>query len=105
VEGAAIATTAVSAPRLEMVTECVDDLSSLLEESTLAERKSFIRSFVKEVKVTGDEVLLTYTMPLPPEGISQERVGVLAPSRLYSVLINPELYTYNLIYRFVLVCV
>ena len=60
-----------------MVTECVDDLRSLLEESTLAERKSFIRSFVKEVKVTGDEVLLTYTMPLPPEGISQERVGVL----------------------------
>jgi site-specific DNA recombinase len=59
------------------VTECVDDLRSLLEENTLAERKSFIRSFVKEVKVTGDEVLLTYTMPLPPEGISQERVRVL----------------------------
>ena len=62
---------------LEMVTRCVDDLRSLLEENTLAERKPFIRSFVKEVKVTGDEVLLTYTMPLPPEGISQERVGVL----------------------------
>jgi hypothetical protein len=62
---------------LETVTQCVDDLRSLLEESTLAERKSFISSFVKEVKVTGDEVLLTYTMPLPPEGISQERVGVL----------------------------
>jgi site-specific DNA recombinase len=60
-----------------MVTRCVDDLRSLLEESTLAERKSFIRSFVKEVKVTGDEVLLTYTMPLPPQGISEERVGVL----------------------------
>jgi hypothetical protein len=60
-----------------MVTRCVDDLRSLLEESTLAERKSFIRSFVKEVKVTGDEVLLTYTMPLPPEGISEERIGVL----------------------------
>ena len=40
-------------------------------ESTLAERKSFIRSFVKEVKVTGDEVLLTYTMPLPTEEISE----------------------------------
>jgi hypothetical protein len=49
----------------------------LLEESTLAERKSFIRSFVKEVKVTGNEVPLTYTMPLPPEEISEERVGVL----------------------------
>ena len=49
----------------------------MLEESTLAERKSFIRSLVKEVKVTGDEVLLTYTMPFPPDGISEERVGVL----------------------------
>jgi site-specific DNA recombinase len=62
---------------LEMVTRCVNDLRNLLKESTLAERKSFIRSFVKEVKVTGDEVLLTYTMPLPPEGISEEKVGVL----------------------------
>jgi hypothetical protein len=43
----------------------------------LAERKSFIRSFVREVKVTGAEVLLTYTMPFSPKGISEERVGVL----------------------------
>ena len=49
----------------------------MLNESSLTERKAFIRSFVKEVKVTGDEVLLTYTMPLPPQGISQERIGVL----------------------------
>ena len=62
---------------LRMVTRCVADLRSLLEESTLTERKSFISSFVKEVKVTGDEVLLVYTMPLPPEGISEEKVGVL----------------------------
>jgi len=62
---------------LETVTRYVDDLRSLLEESSLAERKSFIRSFVKEVKVTGDEVLLTYTMPLLPQGTSAERVGVL----------------------------
>jgi hypothetical protein len=62
---------------LETVTKCVDDLRSLLEESTLVERRAFIRSFVKEAKVTGDEVLLTYTMPLPPEGISEERIGVL----------------------------
>ena len=62
---------------LETVTRYVDDLRNLLNESSLAERKSFIRSFVKEVKVTGDEVLLTYTMPLPPQGISQEKVGVL----------------------------
>ena len=62
---------------LEMVARCVDDLRNLLEESSIAERKSFIRSFVREIKVTGDEVLLTYTMPLPPEGTSEERVSVL----------------------------
>ena len=62
---------------METVTRCVADLRGLLEESDLVERESFIRSFVKEVKVTGDEVLLTYTMPLPPQGISEERVGVL----------------------------
>lgn len=48
---------------LETVTRYVDDLRNLLGESSLTERKSFIRSFVKEVKVTSDEVLLTYTMP------------------------------------------
>ena len=53
---------------LEMVTRCVNDLRNLLDESFIAERKLFIQSFVKEIKVTGDEVLLTDTMPLPPEG-------------------------------------
>jgi hypothetical protein len=41
------------------------------------EKKSFIRSFVKEVRVTGDEVQLTYTMPLPPDGVITEKAGVL----------------------------
>ena len=51
---------------LTTVTEYVDDLRNLPTYSSLAEQRSFIRSFVKEVKVTGKEVLLTYTMPLPP---------------------------------------
>ena len=62
---------------LEMIAQCVDDLRNLLDESSIAERKSFIRSFVKEIKVTGDEVLLTYTMPLPPEGTLEEKMAVL----------------------------
>lgn len=67
----------VEVASLETVTYYVNDLRNLLEESSLTERKSFVRSFVKEVKVTGDEVLLTHTIPLPPQGISEERVGVL----------------------------
>lgn len=68
----------VELANLETVTCYVDDLRSLLDESSLAERKTFIRSFVKEVKVTGNEVFVTYTVPIPPKGISEERVGVLS---------------------------
>jgi len=64
---------------LETITRYVGDLSVLLSESSLAERTAFIRSFAKEVKVTGNEVLLAYTIPAPPERISQEKVGVPSP--------------------------
>lgn len=62
----------------EIVKSYVDDLRNLLNNSSLAERRAFIRSFVKEVKVAGDEVLLTYTMPLSPRGVSEEKVRVLS---------------------------
>ncbi|MFC1957028.1 hypothetical protein ACFLVY_01885, partial [Chloroflexota bacterium] len=61
----------------EIVRTYVDDLRNLLNNSSLAERRAFIRSFVKEVKVTGDKVLLTYTMPLSSR-VSEEKVGVLS---------------------------
>jgi hypothetical protein len=62
----------------EIVRAYVEDLHNILGNSTLAERKTFIRSFIKEVKVTEDQVLLTYTIPLSTEGISEEKVGVLS---------------------------
>ena len=62
----------------EIVKSYVDDLRNLLNNSSLAKRRAFIRSFVKEVKVTGDEVLLTYTMPLSPTGVSGEKLWVLS---------------------------
>jgi len=62
----------------EIVRSYVDDLRNLLNNSSLAERRAFIRSFIKEVKVTGNEVLLTYTIPLSPRGVSEEKVGVLS---------------------------
>jgi len=60
------------------VEQYVQDLRSLLNESPLAERKSFIRSFVKEVRVTGNKVLLNYTIPLPPKGLMTEETTVLS---------------------------
>ena len=47
------------------------------DKCTAAERKTFIRSFVKEVKVTGDEVLLTYTIPMLPRRVTEEKLPVL----------------------------
>jgi site-specific DNA recombinase len=61
----------------ETVAGYVADLRDLLNESSLSERKTFIRSFVKEVKVTGDEALLTYTIPMLPKGMSEEKLPVL----------------------------
>ena len=63
---------------VETVAQCVADLHDLLNESSLAERKTFIRSFVKEVKVTGDEVLLTYTIPMLLRGVTEEKLPVLS---------------------------
>ena len=62
---------------VETVTRYVEDLRSLLSESSLVERKSFIKSFAKEARVTGNEVSLTYTIPMPPRDITKEKVSVL----------------------------
>jgi len=62
----------------DIVTAYVEDLRNVLSESPLAERKSFVRSFVKEVKVTGDEVLVTYTIPMLPKGMLEEKLSVLS---------------------------
>ena len=59
------------------VTHYVQDLRDVLSNSSLAERKSFIKSFVKEIRVTGDKALLNYTTPLPPKGLTVEEMPVL----------------------------
>jgi chaperonin cofactor prefoldin len=65
----------------EVVSRYVEDIRTLLSHSPLSERKAFIRSFVREVRVTGQEVLLTYTMPLSADGVTEEMVGVLPTVR------------------------
>ena len=65
----------------DTIKSCVADMCDVLGRSSLAERRAFIRSFVREVKVTGNEVLLTYTPPLPVECLSAEATGVLPTVR------------------------
>lgn len=61
---------------LETVRRYVEDLRDLLKEGAFVERKSFVKSFVKEVKVTGNEVVLTYTIPVAKDGITNEKHSV-----------------------------
>ena len=68
---------------LETISCYVDDLHDLLKEGSLLERRIFIRSFVKEVRVTGDEAVLSYSIPLLPEKAAVEKEGVL-PTVQYS---------------------
>jgi len=60
----------------EIVRSYVDDLHNLLNRSSLAEGRTFIKSFVREVRVTGSEVLLTYNIPLSAGSSSQETLVV-----------------------------
>ncbi len=48
-----------------------------LDEGPLTDRRASIRSFAKEIAVTQQEIQLNYTLPLPPDGLTEERVEVL----------------------------
>ena len=52
------------------------DMQAVLREGTLVERKAFIRSFVKDIRVSGDEAVITYSIPEVPENVSLRKVGV-----------------------------
>ncbi len=47
----------------KVVERQVSEMHSLLEESELTLRKAFIRSFIKEITVTGNEAKMIYSMP------------------------------------------
>jgi site-specific DNA recombinase len=53
------------------------DLWVILEESEVAQRKAFLRSFVKKIVIEKDSVKLYYNLPVPPQGRKMETLGVL----------------------------
>ena len=59
------------------VAECAADFRELLQEGFLVERKAFVHSFVNEVRVTGEHVLVNYTIPMSPSKLKQEKDPVL----------------------------
>jgi hypothetical protein len=46
------------------VMKYVDDMRTLLQESSLTERKAFMKSFVRETVVMWKETVLRYTLPI-----------------------------------------
>ncbi len=55
----------------------VTDLRNILDESEVAQRKAFLRSFVKKIVVEKEEVKLYYNLPVPPDGRKTDTVRVL----------------------------
>ena len=48
-----------------------------MKDGTFPERKALIRNFVEGIEVVGDEATLTYTIPMPNDGVTSESASVL----------------------------
>ncbi|GAJ16076.1 unnamed protein product, partial [marine sediment metagenome] len=63
---------------MDMVKSYTRDLKALIEESDIAERKSFLRSFIKRIEINRNEVVVHYHLPLP-QNEKGERVREVLP--------------------------
>ena len=64
-------------PTTEEISEYVAQFRELLEEGRFPERKALIRNFVERIDVLGTEATLTYTVPMPSDGVTIEAASVL----------------------------
>ena len=64
-------------PTTEEVKEYVAEFRDFLSAGSIPERKALIRNFVKSIEVAGEEATLTYTIPMPSDGVTRERTPVL----------------------------
>ena len=53
------------------------DFREFLQEGTFPERKALIRNFVQSIEIVEDEAVLTYTIPMPSDGVTSESASVL----------------------------
>ena len=67
----------VELPTTEEIKGYVADFRGFLQEGTFPERKPLIRNFVEGIEVAGDEAVLTYTIPMPNDGVTSESASVL----------------------------
>ena len=64
-------------PNTEEIARYVADFRNFLKDGTIPERKALIRNFVEGIEVMGDEATLTYTVPMPSDGVMSESASVL----------------------------
>ena len=57
--------------------EYVADFREFLAEGSIPERKALIRNFVESIEVDDRDAILTYTIPMPSDGVTKERTPVL----------------------------
>jgi hypothetical protein len=55
---------------LDTVTAYVSEMQEILNESSLTERRAFVRSFINKIQVKGNEALMTYSLPIPPDNVT-----------------------------------
>ena len=67
----------VALPGTEEIVEYVADFQEFLKDGTIPEKKALIRNFVEGIEVAGDEATLTYTVPMPRDGVRRESASVL----------------------------
>ena len=63
---------------MNSIKDYVDDLKVLLGEADNAERKTFLRSFVKRIVVDSDRVTVEYKLPVPPA--SERKKDLVLPT-------------------------
>ena len=89
----------LEAANYEEVCAYVDDIKSLLDESSITEQRAFLQSFVKSVEVGQDDLRVLYNIPMSKakhsNGLTEESavlstVQVGSPSRIrtYDLAVN-----------------
>ena len=64
-------------PSTAEIKRYVAEFRQFLEKGTIPERKALIRNFIRGIKIDGDDVTLTYTIPMPSDGASRDQGSVL----------------------------
>ena len=60
---------------VETITAYAEDMSQFLKESELTERRAFIETFVKEIKVRPGNAVVRYSVPMPKDSPIPRRVA------------------------------